>query len=174
MRRVSIVGSLVVLVLAGLLAFGQAGPSVVAQEPRHPIIGWWLVDTSVEDPANPPSSVRFSADGGYIQVDIDGSVTLGAWEATGEQTANLTAQFFEGEGEEFFGTGTIRAAIEVDASGDALTGPYTIEFADASGASEGEFGPGTASGTRIAVEPMGTPVGSLSDLFGEPEGTPAP
>jgi hypothetical protein len=40
------------------------------------------------------------------------------------------------------------------------------------GAPTGEYGPGQVTGTRVAVEPMGTPVGSLDELFaGFEEGT---
>ena len=65
---------------------------------------------------------------------------------------------------------TIRATVEVAADGQTFTGDYTIE-ADFEGAPPGEFGPGSVTGTRIVVEPMGTPVGSLDDLFGQFEGT---
>jgi len=40
------------------------------------------------------------------------------------------------------------------------------------GAPAGEYGPGSVTGTRIVVEPMGTPAGSFDDLFGQfEEGT---
>ena len=35
----------------------------------------------------------------------------------------------------------------------------------------GEYGPGSVTGTRVVVEPMGTPVGSLEDFFGIVEDT---
>jgi hypothetical protein len=78
-----------------------------------------------------------------------------------------------------FHTITIRAVGDVSAGGEALTGTYTIEWVGPDGASHGEYGPGLVAATRIAVEPMGTPVGPVEALFAqlEPEtseATPAP
>lgn len=91
-------------------------------------------------------------------------------------SANLTFFSYFADEEGNFGGGTIvRAEIEVSADGQSLTATYTLEFIDTDGASTGEYGPGSASGTRIAVEPMGDPLGTLDDLFGQfEEGTPEP
>ena len=63
------------------------------------------------------------------------------------------------------------ASIEVAPDGQTLTADFTIQFTG-EGAPEGEFGPGTVTGTRVSVEPMGTPAGSLEDLEGSfAEGT---
>jgi hypothetical protein len=40
------------------------------------------------------------------------------------------------------------------------------------GSMSGQYGPGHAHGTLLSVEPMGGPVGPLSDLFQQSEGTP--
>jgi hypothetical protein len=78
-----------------------------------------------------------------------------------------------GNEEEGAFTVTVRAAGEVDASGDALTGTYTVELTLPDGTRTGEYGPGTVEGTRIAVEPMGTPLGTLEELFAQfEEATP--
>lgn len=64
------------------------------------------------------------------------------------------------------GTSTIRASVEVDSSGKAITAPYTFQAAGLDGVVLAE-GMLTATGGRIDVEPMtplGTPVA----------GTPAP
>jgi hypothetical protein len=42
-----------------------------------------------------------------------------------------------------------------------LTAEYTLEFVGPDGSSSGELGQAQATGRRIAVEPMGTPVGPL-------------
>jgi hypothetical protein len=47
-----------------------------------------------------------------------------------------------------------------------LTADYTLEGSGIEGVPPGEYGPGQVTGTRVVVEPMGTPVGSLEDLFG--------
>ena len=123
--------------------------------------GSWLTDET--DPEGPSSFLSaFSSDGVYTQVEGD-ATGVGAWEATGANTAALTfvEQFPEEEG----GGGiTVRASIEVAPDGQTLTADFTIEFTG-EGAPPGEFGPGTVTGTRISVEPMGTPAGSLEDLF---------
>ena len=67
----------------------------------------------------------------------------------------------------FVGYGTIRTSIEVAEDGQSFAGTYTIEFpaamAEAMGAPVGQLGPGEVTGQRIAVEPMGEPVGPLSE-----------
>ena len=77
----------------------------------------------------------------------------------------------------FAGTFMIRAAVDVEPTGEAFTAEYTGEFVDPDGTGSGEYGPGTATATRLAVEAMGTPAGPLSVLFGEgeeAEATPTP
>ena len=125
-----------------------------------------------DDPESPPFLSTFSSDGIYHQADFDGLDGIGAWEATGPTSAALTfVQHTPNEEGEFGGSATIRATIEVDPDGQSLTAEFTIELVG-EGAAAGEYGPGTVSGTRIMVEPMGTPAGSLDDLFGQfEEGT---
>ena len=67
----------------------------------------------------------------------------------------------------------IRAAGEVSEDGQSFTAEFTIEFTG-EGAPAGEYGPGHVTGTRINVEPMGTPAGSLEDLFAQFEEGTAP
>jgi hypothetical protein len=184
MRRAPLLLSLAVVVLLGLAVAGrgavaQEATPVVAPGGVHPVVGSWLADTDTDDPANPPSLLVFHADGTYVEVEADGA-GAGSWAATGERTADLTIVFLEGDGGDEGGGGgmvTIRAAVEVAADGQSLTAQYTIEFTAPDGTSTGQYGPGGVTGTRIAVEPMGTPLGSFEDLFGlfeEGEGTPEP
>ncbi len=125
-----------------------------------------------DDRESPPFLGSFSADGIYHQGDFDGLDGLGAWEATGPTSAALTfVQHTPNEEGEFGGSATIRATIEVDPDGQSLTAEFSIELVG-EGAPAGEYGPGSVTGTRIVVEPMGTPAGSLDDLFGQfEEGT---
>ncbi len=67
----------------------------------------------------------------------------------------------------------IRAAGDVSEDGQSFTAEFTIEFTG-EGAPTGEYGPGHVTGTRINVEPMGTPAGSLEDLFAQFEEGTAP
>ena len=168
MRR-TIVVFLSVVVLLGML--GTATTSVTAQGSDladHPLVGSWLLDTDVEDPENAVSLVVFTSDGIYIETDDDGSTGIGVWESTGDTTGQMTFRFVDSGG-----IAVIRASLEVSADGNTLTAEYSIEFTDPAGESTGEYGPGMAEGTRAAVEPMGEPAGSLEDLFGAFEGTPA-
>jgi hypothetical protein len=120
---------------------------------------------SVEEfPDDPPSLAVFHTDGTYEDTDADGSRGLGAWEATGASSANLTVVSMSPTGDGGLAPlVTIRAAVAASADGQSFSADFTIEpMAD--GTLTGEFGPGHATGTRIAVEPMGTPVGSLDQL----------
>jgi hypothetical protein len=62
---------------------------------------------------------------------------------------------------------------EVDPNGETFSADYTLEL-EGEFLPAGEFGPGGVTATRMTVEPMGTPVGTLDDLFSafEEEGTP--
>ena len=60
--------------------------------------------------------------------------------------------------------------------GQSWTAEFTIELTG-EGAPPGEYGPGSVTGTRINVEPMGTPVAPVEALFPDlfpPEGGTAP
>jgi hypothetical protein len=58
-----------------------------------------------------------------------------------------------------------RTSIEVAEDGQSFAGTYTVEppaaMAEAMGAPVGQLGPGAVTGQRIAVEPMGEPVGPI-------------
>ena len=47
-------------------------------------------------------------------------------------------------------------------------------MAEAMGAPVGQLGPGEVTGQRIAVEPMGEPVGPIPEEGGPEEGSPSP
>jgi hypothetical protein len=144
---------------------------------RHPLVGTWLVDDDADDPTNAPEVSTFTAEGAYITADAAGFSNVGVWEATGERTAALTFLVPRMEGDAFAGTLVVRAAIEVDETGDAFTAQYTIEFVTPDGTKSGEYGPGAATATRITAEARGTPVGPVGALFpeeGEAAATPTP
>jgi hypothetical protein len=176
MRRLIIGCSAAALLLAG----GALATSTVVQATTppseapavvHPIVGAWLL-TVDEFPEDPPSLVAFHADGIYQEASADGSTGVGSWEATGPSSVNVTfIEMFPTDDEGSAGMQTIRAAGEVSADGQSFTAEFTIEFTG-EGAPAGEYGPGHVTATRINVEPMGTPAGSLEDLFAQfEEGT---
>jgi hypothetical protein len=178
MRPSTALVALIAVVSLGIAGF-DARSSVTAQEATpaamsgHPLVGTWLLDTNADDPANGPEVTVFTADGAYISVDAEGFPNHGVWEATGERTAGLTIVSPGMEEETFAGMFVVRASIEVDETGDSFTAQYTGEFVTPDGTETGEYGPGTATATRITVEQMGTPTGPLEVLFeGEAAATP--
>jgi hypothetical protein len=176
MRRFATLCSVATLLLLGGAVGGSPVGHALAQTPAsastegHPLVGAWIL--TIADFDGVTALVAFSSDGIYQEFDQDGAAGYGTWEATGPTTAALTfvTMFPASEGE-FGGSSTVRATVEASADGQSLTAQFTIEFTGVEGIPEGEFGPGTATGTRIAVEPMGTPVGPIEDLFGGVEGT---
>jgi hypothetical protein len=160
MRRFVIGCSAAALLLAGGALAGTA--AVHATTPLaevHPIVGAWIL-TVEEFAEDPPSLVVFHADGTFHEANADGSAAIGSWEASGPSSMNLTFVEFDEEGP----AGMIRAAGEVSEDGQTFTAEFSIEITG-EGAPAGEYGPGHVTGTRINVEPMGTPAGSLEDLF---------
>ena len=170
MRRFVIGCSAAAILLAGgALAASSAVhatiPPTEAPAEDHPIVGAWIL-TFDEFPDDPPDLGAFHADGTYQQAGVDGASGIGSWEATGPSSINLTFVELDDEG-----SATIRAAGEVSADAQTFTAEFTIEFSG-EGAPPGEYGPGHVTGTRINVEPMGSPAGSLEDLFAQfEEGT---
>jgi hypothetical protein len=152
----------VALTLVALMALASPGVAKEAKKAAvHPVVGAWVLDTDIQDPDNPPATAMFSSDGTYIQTDGTGTA-IGAWKPTGPSTADLTFIFYQNDSDAGLVTGKLRASIDVADDGQALSATYTGEFVLPDGTSTQQLGPGTASGTRLAVEPMGTPVGPLT------------
>lgn len=146
----------------------SSSPTTAAAVPTtegHPLVGAWLL-TDTTEPDSPPFLGAFSSDGIYQHLEVDGVGGHGTWEATGSSSAALTfVQQFRDEEGNLGGSATIRATIEMNPDGLGLTAEYTVELSG-EGAPAGEYGPDTVTGTRITVEPIGTPVGTLDELFG--------
>ena len=149
--------------VAAVGLFGQSdarGPGTGAQggtpvPTRHPVVGAWAFDTNVDDPANAPSYAAFHGDGTYLEAHPTVGVGIGIWQPTGERTADLTivCRDLEPTAAVAPGTLTIRAAVEVDATGNALVAPYTFEGRAPDGAVL--FAAAlSATATRIEVVPM--------------------
>lgn len=165
--RIIAIGLVVVATLAVVMPSGGAAQDGVSRD-GHPLVGGWFID---EGPDSPPSLVFFSSDGAFQQVDGSGATGLGIWEATGPTTGNLTFWGIEADWDEgTSGISTIRATVEVSEDGMSFTATYTAQWVY-DGDDSGELGPGTVTGTRMTVEPMGTPVASFDD-FEEDEATP--
>ena len=147
------------------------------------LVGAWLADTDEMDANTFDSVFLFHDDGTYLSLEAGGEegpgeAQAGTWSATGDSTTDLTIVSVFTEENGVNSKFIIRASIEVADDGQSFTAQYTFEVEGVPGM-EGQYGPGTATGTRIAVEPVGTPVGPLDDLFGQfeeeasPEATPA-
>jgi hypothetical protein len=177
MRHITRVIAVCLLLLATAWAIALPGSGSAQDEASmadHPLVGTWIL-TDDDAPDDPPFLAIFSSDGTYQQIDYDGSAGFGVWEATGPTTANMSfmAQEQNDDGS-FGGAVTIRASIEVAADGMSLTADFTLQFVSGDFDS-GELGPGSVTGTKMMVEPMGTPVASFDefDEEGTPEASPA-
>ena len=140
----------------------------------HPLVGAWLL-VGESDREGQTLLVAFTSDGIFQQADADGIDGYGTWEPTGPASAVLTAVQLIPDAAQNPAIVTTRASIEVAPDGQSFTADFTLELSDGD-MPAGQYGPGSASATRIEVEPMGTPAGSLDEIFAEiGEGTmPAP
>ena len=174
MRRLVVLFSAATLSLLGgvigasAVASGATDTTLPSSTEAHPMIGMWVL-SDASDPENPaPFVAAFGAGGTFVSVE-EGEVSLGVWEPTGPTSAALTITGQlppEDAGGVEGATLTIRATFEVAPDGQSVTADYTVEVGGVEGMPTGEHGPGSVTGTRVAVEPMGTPVGSLDELFG--------
>jgi hypothetical protein len=178
MRRISFLALITLISLIAIGALGRTADTSAHDEATpgamasHPFVGTWQLDTDTDDPENPPELAIVSADGSYVEIDAEGGVGVGSWESTGDLTANLTIRFLNTDEEGFAGLAIVRAEGEVAEDGQSWTASYTLEFVAPDGTTTGEYGPASAHAMRLPVEPMGSPVGSLTDLFEEFQGTP--
>ena len=166
MRRLT---STATVLVALLLATVAAAPGVSAQDTaEHPAVGAWIIDATPEDATDPLELLTIAPGGIITDADPDGT-GYGSWAATGDRTADATFlfPFDDPECGCLVGYGTIRTSIEVAEDGQSFAGTYTIEppaaMAEAMGVPAGQLGPGDVTGQRIAVEPMGEPVGPIPE-----------
>lgn len=176
MRRRSSLTGIIVVILILLAALGStavaADPSPMATA-GDPLVGAWVLDTNAQDPTNPSSLAIFHADGTYVQTDPSGT-GVGAWQSTGPGSADLIIRFEATDDQGAVSMTIVRAAVEAAGDGQSLTATFTLEFIGPDGTSSGQLGPVTATGTRLAVEPMGTPVGPLAPPAGPAAGATPP
>jgi hypothetical protein len=100
------------------------------------------------------------ADGTYLELHEREPDGIGVWAPTGQRTADLTIIFHDvDEHLVLQDTVKVRVRVEVDAMGDTLTAPYTVEVTAPDGTIVNQD-QGIATAVRINVEPMaplGTP-----------------
>jgi len=159
-RRGSVLATVVIAVLVAVLvgaigvlpSRGTAAQGSTPANAEHPLVGAWIVDPEVDDPTNPPSFDAFMADGTVVNIGSDGA-SIGAWEATGPRTAMMTFPGLvqDSEGEAAF---ILRGNLEVDETGESLTGSHSFTLIAADGTVLAAAQGGAASGTRLHAEPL--------------------
>ena len=152
--------AMALLACAGLVSAALAQSPAPMSAAENAVVGTWVLDTNVNDPSNPPADATFHADGTYIQADLNG-IGVGAWESTGPDSGTLTFVEHAVLEDGTAASVTVRGTFEVAADGQSLTAAYTAEFSIGE-VQTGQQGPGAATGTRVVVEPMGSPVGPLT------------
>ena len=175
MRRIPVVLLLAAVVLLGVLAFARSLPTD-AQDAGDGFVGSWRV--VIIDEGNPsPALLTFHDDGTLTGAEMPVvkpppgtpiqalmiSGVAGAWAADGEGAAlTFDALAADPTGSVIL-RGTVRGELRLDAGGDTFSGAFTLTRSDMAG-SPLPGGSGTVQGTRIVVEPMGSPAA----------GTPSP
>jgi len=172
LRRVVIALSLSLVVLVGLLIVAR-GDVATAQDgmATHPVVGTWRFVTDFGQ--GPTISYgAFHADGTYFHEGYaDGPLSFGAWEPTGERTADLRyRQLYVWE--DRLVEAEARVAVEVDEAGDALDGQavYVARYVD-DGTIDYPY-EATRPGTRVAPAPL-VPLQALIAET-EPQASPVP
>jgi hypothetical protein len=168
-------GSVIVVVLAFLITTGVGAAGQFRERlggMGHPLVGTWVVDIDTARTDDPPGLATISADGTLRLTSCCDTPAAGAWRPTTRRTADATIllPFFDEEG--FVGFSTARADVVLSIDGLTFTATYTQEIPDREGATSGQLGPATATGSRLIVEAIGEPVGPLAgpEMSAAPEG----
>ena len=157
----------VVLLVGGLAALGR---STTAQEAtpaamrtaEHPVVGAWRWNNAPEDLL--PYTYAIVHDGGTYHEVAGDATGIGVWQATGERTAEIGYLFQDLDptsGAFEPGTVILRAAVEVNAAGDAATVTYSVEARAPDGTVAFAVDGLEGTLTRITLESLafpGTPV----------------
>lgn len=165
-------GLAVALVLiGGLLVVGRGGAPAMAQDgtptaTTSGFVGAWRVVPRIGDEAA-VALTSFTRDGLIITSNrpvqpvpaelgsgvLVQSLGQGSWEATSATTADITFVILQSAPDgTYLGTRTIRGALTLDPSGDAWSGTFAVEIANAAGAIVHQA-TGEVRATRIEVDP---------------------
>jgi hypothetical protein len=122
----------------------------------HPVVGTWRWENDRLHPGD-ASFAAIHADGTYVEFYPGYGVGIGAWEATGEDSASLSIVFQDLDHSPTVvvpGLLTYRLAITADDGGESLraTGTFYLQSPDGEVVEERAFD-GVA--TRVAVIPTG-------------------
>lgn len=155
-RRVGLAGGLAALAHGRIMGGHGVGRAAAQATPMpnagHPLVGTWIVDPEVDTPGNPPSFDAFMADGTLVNIGSDGA-SVGSWAPTGPRSASMTfaGLVLDSGGASAF---ILRGDLEVDETGDGLTGSHSFTLVGADGSVIAAFQGGAASGVRLRAEPM--------------------
>ncbi len=173
-RRTIVGGSAAVAAALGLTTrlSSAAAQDARSEMAKHPIVGSWWVSLAITGAMDQESVLdTFTADGTVLASvkpvspappgapfgQIFASLMHGTWTVVGPNQVALTlVRLQTDENGNYLGTVTVPAVLDVSSDGQRLSGPFTYAVADPAG-NVVATGTGTAEGTRIAIEPMGTP-----------------
>jgi hypothetical protein len=174
-RRAAIAG----LSASGIgMALARANHHAAAQESTpaamagHPIVGTWIFDRDISVPSDVPSIVVFTADGSLLDPSQG---VAGVWKATAARSAAWTlVPFIQGGAGGYV---AVRSTAEVDASGNALAGPYSFTVVSPDGTVM-TSGNADSTAIRMVVEPVeagGKPIAGFPtwEPAPPPDATPA-
>ncbi len=151
--------------------------SAAAQDARsemakHPIVGTWWLNLAVTGAMDQEGALdTFAADGTVLASvkpvspappdapfgQIFASLMHGTWTVVGPNQVALTlVRLQTDESGNYLGTVTVPAVLDVSSDGQGLSGSFTYDVADPAG-NVVASGTGTVEGTRLAVQPLGTP-----------------
>jgi len=166
-----------VAAVGAALGLGSRVGRAAAQDARsemakHPIVGsWWVILAGTGAMDQESALDTFTADGTVLVSvkpvspappgapfgQIFASLMHGNWMVVGPNQVALTlVRLQTDESGNYLGTVTVPAVGEVSSDGQGLSGSFTYDVADPSG-NVVASGTGTLEGTRLAVQPMGTP-----------------
>jgi hypothetical protein len=159
--------SIFAVILLGVFALAftpvTAYDATPAARAEHPVVGAWWTANDAPGPGVNTATAVFHADGTYLEVDPNIGVGVGAWQATGERTADLIAVYQDIDPDPARaapGTVTVRKSVDVDEAGNAFTGSLTVEVRIPDGTvvfTASYAGQGTRLGVETVV-PLGTPL----------------
>jgi hypothetical protein len=143
---------IVVVIGRGVPRIGAENATPVATA-GHPLVGSWEIDSDANPATDPPALVIFHADGTTVELHEREPDGVGAWQATGPNTATVIIVYHNLNENLVLQTRIIvHGEVEIDPSGTSFKANYeTVTTARDGTVSSTERA--TATGTRITVEP---------------------
>ena len=173
-RRTIVGRSAAIAVALGLTTrlSSAAAQDARSEMAKHPIVGSWRVSLAGTGAMDQEIALdTFTGDGSVLASikpvspappgapfgQTFASLMHGNWMVIGPNQLALTlVRLQTDESGNYLGTVTVPAVAEVSGDGQGLSGSFTYDVADPSG-NVVASGTGTFEGTRLEVQPMGTP-----------------